>query len=778
MTDWLISKAATASDANGGTSKTIRSSGSDAIVNTTAGTTKVTSITAAWTAADVGHGICVAGKFRLVSAITAGGVLGTIGKTNASAAITSAGLFTAAMVGQAITGTGIPANTVIQAVADANNATMSQTATNGTSVTATLYVMATTTGNVAFTAGTAQAWVVGGMWSTIFGSALATNSPITNADNVYIGPGVYRESGTANLTAPTATVNIIGDVYGTNTGTTAGEVRWTAQLVNDLVAGSTLCTITGKHFLAFSKITFHAGGNVAVFSGNAHDVSFTSCAFIGGNAAIWSPVLTVGIAANITFDSCYILGTGSSTLFAYTAPTSTVADYDVNITFKNCKVLCAITFVSIIGSGANSFKGNGIDIRGCTVWASTILTTSGTGIATSISSNVTGCLCFNTSTGLSANTTGQIVEDYNVFASSPTARSNVAIGVHSGGLIGTLPAVFFGQEAIWGGLPRPFLSLYPDHPFIGWGDDGNTPATDMLDKTRPAGVGRLVTTGTATAGTATTLTNSGAAFGAAPILNGAIIRITGGTGSGQYKMIRSHTNTVITVFGNWTTTPDSTSTYAIYFGPPVETFTCTSGSTTTAVLSSGAWSTNQWLGFTLEVVSGTGSGQTTTVSSNNGTTLTVAALATGLDNTSVVKLYRKTSETAVPKTPGAVERHTSWQTETVTTNDNTTPISTIGAGDHEFLVPVHSGHATTISAYLRYDSTYAGTLPQLIIAANAVIGVTAETKTQAGSANTWEKLTLSSFTPTADGLVRVTVRANSTHILGKTFADTFAVSQT
>lgn len=69
-------------------------------------------------------------------------------------------------------------------------------------------------------------------------------------------------------------------------------------------------------------------------------------------------------------------------------------------------------------------------------------------------------------------------------------------------------------------------------------------------------------TGTATAGGASTLTNSAKAWTTNQWANYQI-RITGGTGAGQIRSIASNTGTVITVSSAWATTPDATSTYSI-----------------------------------------------------------------------------------------------------------------------------------------------------------------------------------------------------------------------
>jgi hypothetical protein len=69
-------------------------------------------------------------------------------------------------------------------------------------------------------------------------------------------------------------------------------------------------------------------------------------------------------------------------------------------------------------------------------------------------------------------------------------------------------------------------------------------------------------TGTATAGAASTLTQSTKNWTTNQWTNYQI-RITGGTGAGQIRTIASNTATVITVGAAWTTQPDVTSTYSI-----------------------------------------------------------------------------------------------------------------------------------------------------------------------------------------------------------------------
>jgi hypothetical protein len=68
--------------------------------------------------------------------------------------------------------------------------------------------------------------------------------------------------------------------------------------------------------------------------------------------------------------------------------------------------------------------------------------------------------------------------------------------------------------------------------------------------------------GTATAGAASTLTDTAKAWTVNAFANKSVV-ITGGTGVGQSRTIASNTATVLTTSTAWTTNPDATSTYAI-----------------------------------------------------------------------------------------------------------------------------------------------------------------------------------------------------------------------
>lgn len=218
------------------------------------------------------------------------------------------------------------------------------------------------------------------------------------------------------------------------------------------------------------------------------------------------------------------------------------------------------------------------------------------------------------------------------------------------------------DEDAWGLLNSPALATF---------------AAGACGKYHPTGPN-----GTAAAGsTSTTLNTTLTILGDLTARNGENfkVRITGGTGAGQERLIASSTlgaNATITVTTAWSVTPDATSTYILYTGriyiigggttaagsfkywdhatqawsgnltvTGFPTFgtdgrmacpnsimsnisftgTATSGSATTLVNSAKSWATNQFSNWQVRITAGTGAGGIRLISSNTGTTLTIAS---------------------------------------------------------------------------------------------------------------------------------------------------------
>lgn len=330
----------------------------------------------------------------------------------------------------------------------------------------------------------------GAAWQTI-GKALGA-SGIASGDTVYIGAGTYREAVTVAMTSAVAETFVIGDVDGAQTGD-AGEVIWTAFTTNDTTApaASSTVNLNGRDFLTFQRLTI-VGGNVSascVDGQTAHSTNcvFRECAMYGytsRNCIVYTGLADT--AANWTIDRCSFLMMARAAIF--TLPTSASADYDVNILFQNCLFLDAAggQGITVTASGAGSFKAGGVDILNNTfIGPSTGVQVNSANISTSIPCTVYNCIFhLGAGTGLSANTSGQITENYNlIYAATP--RTNVSAGANSQTVYAFLLEI--GQNAWIGGTPRPFGTPLLASPLLGFGNQAGGPTVDFANRTRPAG---------------------------------------------------------------------------------------------------------------------------------------------------------------------------------------------------------------------------------------------------------------------------------------------------
>lgn len=116
---------------------------------------------------------------------------------------------------------------------------------------------------------------------------------------------------------------------------------------------------------------------------------------------------------------------------------------------------------------------------------------------------------------------------------------------------------------------------------------------------------------------------------------------------------------------------------------------------------------------------------------------------------------------SVVKAIGPLERANSGTRETGTVHTSATSLKLSGPGYQDFELPVAAG-SQSVTVWTRWDATYAGTKPQLLIRNGGQCGVADVTTTATGSADTWEQLS-ASITPTAAGIVTMRLQSNDTN---------------
>jgi len=113
-----------------------------------------------------------------------------------------------------------------------------------------------------------------------------------------------------------------------------------------------------------------------------------------------------------------------------------------------------------------------------------------------------------------------------------------------------------------------------------------------------------------------------------------------------------------------------------------------------------------------------------------------------------------------------------YQEKTITRTGNNS-YGFIGDGIWEWEVPAKGGQAVTVTAYVRYNSSYGSAAKPKLILSN--LGVNSSAQMTAG-ADTWEKLTVSG-TPSSDGVLLLRFLAYSINPGAEVYIDDIQVSQ-
>jgi hypothetical protein len=339
---------------------------------------------------------------------------------------------------------------------------------------ATYYVRPGGTGN-----GTGPA--VNQAWGT-FQAPFTSGSGVTGGDTVYIAPGHYNEKVTITITSPTSTVNIIGDVTGSQfSGVTAGFVRLSGfSSTGNAAANLTAPYLSGtsKDFLSFTNIIFEGSptggtGSSLVFFTTSKNISFTKCLFVNDSFAV---------AANV------------GALLRMTAPSASAGNYTLSkcvfmisgripadITGNNVADTTSMKDCIVIGGNAEGFYFASIQVavRNCTFTGNSSANGSLFFISGSASfpSTVQNCLFLNCGTGI-AGTTTTVFEDYNRFVSCSANRNGVNTGTNSTSVGAS--RLDYGYSRIVGLNPIDFFAPQQNSPNQGFGNASGAEATDVM----------------------------------------------------------------------------------------------------------------------------------------------------------------------------------------------------------------------------------------------------------------------------------------------------------
>lgn len=248
-------------------------------------------------------------------------------------------------------------------------------------------------------------------------------------DTVYVGPGVYREQLTMDVSGGAGTpITYIGDVTGENTNDVGGLVRITGS--DDDQTGTRSRCIYGaaaRNYRTFRGFMLDGATSAHVQFNGSTGMVIEDCYFAdGGDGGVQLLVSdTTPASAVPIIRRCFFLWAGTSSLVEFDA----VADVNIGGYIENC----------IFAGGKNGIAGEleFDDTYGTTVRNCTFLWTEGHGI---LADNVTAtneiyvnnCL-FSGIGGYAVNSdnVNVIIEDYNNFWGNTLDRFNVSTGLNS-----------------------------------------------------------------------------------------------------------------------------------------------------------------------------------------------------------------------------------------------------------------------------------------------------------------------------------------------------------
>lgn len=272
----------------------------------------------------------------------------------------------------------------------------------------------------------------GTSWANRYGSLnAAEDRPIQAGDTVWVGPGVYRETLTCDVSgAAGSPITYAGDYTGANTDGVGGVVRITGSNDDRTAARASCIIASGRDYRTFSGFMLDTcTSHLLSIAAPGANCIIQRCYFtapVPGAAAI-NAVNSAGTPDTaLTVQSCVFLGGGNGVSF-----TNTNALVSTNLV-QNC------LFVGLAATSAGAARGVGINrvgggtVKNCLFLGCAQAVQIGVALPGGYTAwAVNNCAIWGCATGFAATALGELIEDYNNVYGATTARSNVAVGANS-----------------------------------------------------------------------------------------------------------------------------------------------------------------------------------------------------------------------------------------------------------------------------------------------------------------------------------------------------------
>lgn len=273
------------------------------------------------------------------------------------------------------------------------------------------------------------------------------DSPVAAGDVVYVGPGVYREMLTLDVSGSAGNpITYIGDYDGSHTDGVGGVVRITGSDDDQTVTRASGVTGSSKNYRTFQGFHFDMVTTGSHYNPAGSNQVIEDCYFgISNNNAAIS--ITSGTA--LTVRRCCFINGGSGSRYGVSFNNGTAVNNAGHVV-ENC------LFVAV-ARGVDTARVGGITIRNSLFYSvqSTGVRVSGA-LTAGQTVTVNNCIFVGCNVALMATTTAEFVENYNALFANTTDRTSVSTGANSNTLPWLPDSRWFFEMVGGGAMVTPF----------------------------------------------------------------------------------------------------------------------------------------------------------------------------------------------------------------------------------------------------------------------------------------------------------------------------------
>jgi hypothetical protein len=252
----------------------------------------------------------------------------------------------------------------------------------------------------------------------------AEDIPVTSGDVVYVGPGVYREQLTLDVSG-TSTIEYIGDVTGANTDGIGGEVVISGSDNDQTTTRNYGIWGISKNNRSFTNFCFEMHGSISITSDDSDDFVIKNCVFRGYDDYATGGAIFSGVGSGYTIlvSSCAFIGVGAAVVFSSISSVDLTSPSGVN----NCVFINTST--NTTRSSIKFTNVGGATVKGCTFFGAL----RGVETSASINSSITviDSVFLGVGYAMIAGTSGDLTEDYNSIFDCEVPRTLVFTGSNS-----------------------------------------------------------------------------------------------------------------------------------------------------------------------------------------------------------------------------------------------------------------------------------------------------------------------------------------------------------